>query len=163
MVKDYCQQIIPWQYICILKTFKSICASCTFVYQVDLDVIIWLHTWTSELNDADWILRLIIADQINGKGCVITIKRLNWIWLKVKMTTILVDICTRCCLVLNISNNSCTMVYTFITETSACTLPETIYAVITAAHCHNVISLIILISMIKSILRRRKEFYLLMF
>lgn len=139
-----------------------------FVNQVDLDVIIWRHTWTSELNDADWILRLIIADQINGKGCVITINRLNWIWLKVKMT-ILVDICTRCCLVLNISNNSClntklnTMVYTFNTETSACTLPETIYAVITAAHCHNVISLIILISMIKSILRRRKEFYLLMF
>lgn len=107
-----------------------------FVNQVDLDVIIWRHTWTSELNDADWILRLIIADQKNGKGCVITINRLNWIWLKVKMTTILVDICTRCCLVLNISNNSCTMVYTFITETSACTLPETIYAVITAAHCH---------------------------
>lgn len=134
-----------------------------FVNQIDLDIIIWRHTWTSELNDADWILRLIIADQINGKGCVITVNRLNWIWLKVKMTTILVDICTRCCLVLNISNNSCTMVYTFITETSACTLPETIYAVITAAHCHNVISLIILISMIKSILRRRKEFYLLMF
>lgn len=59
------------------------------------------------------------------------------------MTIIFVDICIRCCLVLNIFNNFCIMVYIFIIEISVCILFKIIYVVIIVVYCYNVILLII--------------------
>lgn len=80
-----------------------------------------------------------------------------------KITTILINIYTQYYLILNISNNSYTIIYTFITKTNTYTLPKTIYTIITTTHYHNIISLIILISIIKSILHQKKKFNLLIF